>query len=160
MNQIGIHLHNCDNAEVGANFVIGFDTSIRFTRCLNPNAFGNIMQYGRIGIGLIDCSGRANIKRNFSHQIDEMIRVEQTENISRTVLSQKNNDRVKIIEKNKTIINKYSLELERSKVKLKEIIKYERRFNSEIKELLNLEAQEKILKNYAEVKRIQHKKAN
>ncbi|HAV6198083.1 TPA: hypothetical protein JI316_12815 [Acinetobacter baumannii] len=160
MNQVGIDLNNCDNAEVGFNFVIGFDTSIRFNRCLNPNAFGNIMQYGETGIGLIDCGGTANIKRNFGHKINKMIRVEQTENPTRTIPRQKNSERVKIVEKNEVIVDKHSLELELSKVKLKEIMKYERRFNSEIKELLNLEAQEKILKNYAEVKRIQHKKAN
>lgn len=160
MNHVGIELNNCDNAEVGFNFVIGFNTSIRFTRCLNPNAFGNVMQYGKTGIGLIDCGGTANIKRNVGHKINEMIRVEQTENPTRAIPRQKNSERVKILEKNKIIVDKNSLELDHSKVRLKEIKKYEEKFNNDIKELLNLEAQEKFLKNYAEVKRIQYKKAN
>lgn len=104
MNQVGIDLNNCDNAEVGFNFVIGFDTSIRFNRCLNPNAFGNIMQYGETGIGLIDCGGTANIKRNFGHKINKMIRVEQTENPTRTIPRQKNSERVKIVEKTKLLL--------------------------------------------------------
>lgn len=160
MNQPGLEIIDCDDVTISSNTIIGYDTSIHFSGCSNINASKNTFKYGRTGIELIDCMGRANLKRNFGHQIDEMISVEQTENITRIVPSQKISDRDKIIEKNKAIVDKYFLELEHSKVKLKEVIEYERKFNNEIRELLNLEAQEKFLKNYAEVKRIQYKKAN
>ncbi|EMC7871457.1 hypothetical protein [Acinetobacter baumannii] len=163
MNQAGLELIDCDDVTITSNTVIGWNTSIRFTNCSNINASKNTLQYGKTGIGLIDCSGRVNIKRNFGHQIDEMIRVEQTENNTKIVPNQKISNRDKKTEKNKAVkavVDKHFLELEHSKVKLKEIIEHERKFNSEIRELLNLEAQEKFLKNYAEVKRIQYKKAN
>lgn len=93
------------------------------------NLVGNVISNTPTGIELSDCSGEINVKGNKGNNVKTLVRINQ-ESISP----------IKTAE-------------------IKKNVKYKILFNRKIKELLNLEAQAKFLRNYEELKKIRLLKA-
>lgn len=83
-----------------------------------------------IGVDLKNCEGEINIKKNKGTRLKTFVRI-----------NEESKNPVKVAE-------------------MKKNIEYQALFNKKIKELLNLEAQAKFLKNYGELKKIRFLKAH
>lgn len=141
---VGAELINCDRiVMIGMNFT-GYDRCIEMTSCSNFYISKSGFFDSNEAVFLANCYGKAFIKKNSTFNVNTLVSVNDSKNV---ISSQSKNSKSQ---------QKFDPIPESKKLVRKMEIKYKRL----IQKLLNLEAENKFLKNHKQVRIIKDIKSN